>query len=228
MSITNEMIFLAVIVLSVVFGYFFINKFHLSPVKRFQLIISFLGSLSAVLITYNIYVTIKFNKRNAENQISQNTLSNVQSSFLSHQRELLDRYPESYFLYASMNQDIDLSNYEPTAYDPVKRKMLEFYYAVRIYQAVEDFLSFSAYDITGTYVWLNNFLGWLQSPILQSYWKEIEFNYYEDTRDLVPQIIEKANDLIALRKKKGKLTTQDYDAISKKMAVTYRVFAHRI
>jgi hypothetical protein len=87
---------------------------------------------------------------------------------------------------------------------------------------MEDFLSTAAYDITGIYVWVNNYLMWLQSPILQANWIVLGFNFSKDTRAFVNRLIEKANDLIALRKQKGSLSIADYDAISDNFEVKYR------
>lgn len=220
-----ENMFIFIIIPILAAGFLVVRSFKLSAIERFRLSISFFGSISAILVSFSIYMSIKFNGRNVENQISQNTLSNVQFSYLSPQKELLDRYPEGYFLYAEMNQDTALPLSEPKNYDPVKQKQVELYQSIRVFQAVEDFLSFSGYDISGIFIWLNNFLGWMQSPTLQKNWGILEFNFYNDTRELMPKIIEKANELIELRKKKGKLTTADYDNVSKSIIVNNRSFA---
>jgi hypothetical protein len=63
---------------------------------------------------------------------------------------------------------------------------------------------------------------WMQSPILQHQWSLLNFNYAHDTRALVNRIIEKSNGLIELRKQKGQLVTEDYDAISRNFKVQTR------
>jgi hypothetical protein len=190
-------------------------KFEVTSTKRFELIVSYLGGMSVLLITYNIFITIRFNKDLEQNRLSYNTLSNIQTNYLLPQQELLSNYPEGYFLYASMNQDTDLGTTEPTQYDPIKRKQVETYCALRIFQSVEDFLSIDHCNAAGLYVWINNFLMWMQSPLLQNHWKVLESNYAQDTRELVERLIDKALELSELRKQKGNLTADDYDTVSK-------------
>lgn len=211
----DNIIFLVGFIVLTTLGLFFIQRFHTSRLKKFELTIAYLGGISAVLITYNIYINMQSNDRIEENRMAYNTLENITRSWLLPQKELLEFYPEGYSLYASMNQDTDLKDFEPKQFDPAKRKQLEVVYSIKVFQIIEDFQSFAKYDITGAYVWINNFLMWLQSPILQHYWKILSFNFSDDTRALVPRIVEKANYLVELRKKNGTLTNNDYDAISK-------------
>lgn len=212
------MLFLTIIAL----GYYLINRFKVSGLKRFQLTISYLGSISAILITYNIYINIQSNNKIERNNMAYNTIKNIQANYLDPQKELLDYYPEGHFLYASMLPDTDLSKHEPTEFNPIKRKQVEAYGAIRIFQAIEDFLSTARYDLTGAYVWINNFIMWMQSPILQKNWKVLAFNYSEDTREMVDRIIIESNKLVQLRAQKGQLTSEDYDSISKNFPIYAR------
>ncbi len=214
--------FLILPIAALTIGYYLIKQFKVPGVKRFELIISYLGGFSALLITYNIYITTESNNKIERNNMAYNTIKNIQANYLEPQKELLEQFPEGYFLYASMLQDTDLSKQEPTKYDPVKRQQVEAYGSVRIFQAVEDFLSTARYDLTGAYVWINNFVMWLQSPILQKNWVLLGFNYSDDTREMMDRIIEKSQSLVKLRAQKGKLTTQDYDAISKNFPIYAR------
>jgi hypothetical protein len=63
---------------------------------------------------------------------------------------------------------------------------------------------------------------WMQSPILRRNWQHLSFNYADDTREFVAGLISKSDELIVLRKKKGTLSGNDYDAISKKLIVHFR------
>ena len=219
----NESIgFLLLFGVIIVSGYFFVNRFEMTGLKRFQLIISYLGGLSALLITYNIYLNIRSNNAIEKNRIAYNTLHNIHRNYLEPQEELIKQYPEGAFLYASMNQDTDMSQFLPQSFDMFKRKQIEIYGSLRVLQAAEDFLSTATYDITGIYVWINIFLLWMQSPILQKNWKLFAVIYSDDTKEFVNRIIEKANYLVELRKQKGQLTIQDYDAIAKNFKVNYR------
>ena len=90
------------------------------------------------------------------------------------------------------------------------------------FKTVEDFLTFATYDLTDAPVWINTFLMWLQSDILQENWKILQFNYSKDARQLIDIIISKANILNDLRKKNGKLTAKDYDSMSATVTYTLR------
>jgi hypothetical protein len=220
----RSIVFLAFFLVTILIGMYIVHRFDATGVKKFELIITYLGGISVLLITYSIYLGIKSSEVIEKNRIAYNTLENINRNFLQPQENLIKLYPEGFFLYASMNPDTDLSQLvsEITVVDQSKRKQIEIFYSIRVFQSVEDFLSTAAYDITGHYVWLNNFLMWMQSPILQENWKILGFNLSNDTRELVEQIIKKSNDLIALRKEKGKLSWQDYDAISHEFEIKTR------
>lgn len=214
--------FILIISIIVIIGIYIVRSFKVENVKKFELLVRYLAALSVVLVIYNIYINVKSSEKIEKNRIAYNTIKNIEKNYLNPQKELLALYPEGYFLYASMNQDTDLNQTEPKNFDPVKRKQLEVYMSLRVFQAMEDFLSTVRYDITGMYVWINNFIMWMQSPILRQHWNILRFNYSDDTREMVQRIIEKSDELIALRAKKGLLNAEDYDAISKSFPVQPR------
>lgn len=203
-------------------GYWYVCRLNLGKEKEFELSIKNLASLSVLLVIYNMYITSRSNEEAERNRLSYNTLMNIQRNWLEPQKELLQNYPEGYFLYASMLQDLDLSITPPENYDISKRKQIEAYYSIRMFQAIEDFLSTGSFDITGRYVWVNNFLMWMQSPILRSQWVKLSFNFSTDTRELVNRIIVESDKLIQLRKEKGKISCADYDKISRNFKVDLR------
>jgi len=90
---------------------------------------------------------------------------------------------------------------------------------MRIFQSIEDFLATERYNVVDQYVWINSFLMWMQSPILQNYWPILSFNYSARAREVTEKLIRNAQDLSALRKQKGKLEAADYDAVSKKFDI---------
>ncbi len=196
-----------------------IIRFHVPAVKRFDLIFTFLAGIATFLISGDLYLTITSDARSEENKIIYNSLDNVQKNFLDPQRELLSYYPEGFFLYASMNPDVDFTHEKPHAFDAVKRKQVELYISMRIFQSIEDFVVTARYNVVDQYVWTNGFLMWLQSPILQSYWPLLSFNYSTNTREFIEKLIKNAQDLNALRKQKGALESADYDAASKKVEI---------
>ncbi len=203
-------------------GHFFVQRLDVKTGKKFELTIANLAALSVFLVTYNIYVSVVSNDRIEKNRIAYNTLENIERNWLQPQKELLENYPEGYFLYASMTPDADFGSQAPEIFDSVKRRQLEVYGSIRVFQVMEDFLTFGAWDITGSYVWLNNFLMWMQSPILRLHWKELSFNFSDDSRRFIERIIAQSEELVRRRESSGPLTTQDYDAISKKFEVNLR------
>lgn len=218
MIVSESTIFLIIVIITIVAGFFIVQRFKdLTATKRFELIVSYFSGMAVLLITYNIFITIRFNKYLEQNQIAHNTLENLQTNYLLPQKELLSHYPEGYFLYASMQPDTTLNSREPKAYDSIKRMQVEAYCSQRIFQSIEDFLSINHYNSEGIYVWINSFLAWMQSPILQNQWNMLKFNYAHDTRELIETIIQGSNKLLSLRKEKGSLNTQDYDEISKNL-----------
>jgi hypothetical protein len=218
-----EVLIISVIFILIYFiGYELIRRLDVSVDKKYELSLRLMASLSFFLIIYNIYVSVRSNNKIEANRISYNTIENIQRNWLDPQKELLQNYPEGYFLYSSMVQDADFGNGIPQEYDPIKRKQLEVYYSLRVFQSMEDFLTTGKYDATGKNVWINNFLMWMQSPILRSYWTKLSFNFSPDTREFVERIIKKSDTLITLRKKKGKLESGDYDAVSNVFVVPLR------
>jgi hypothetical protein len=217
------MVFSWTLVLFIIFfavlfaGVIEIIRFHVPAIKRFDLIFTFLAGIATFLISGDLYLSITSDARSEENKIIYNSLDNVQKNFLEPQRELLSHYPESFFLYASMNPDFDMTSDKPHTFDPVKRKQIELYSAMRIFQSIEDFIVTAHYNIVDQYVWINGFLMWLQSPILQQYWPRLVFNYSPATRELTERLIKHAQDLTVLRKQKGALDSADYDAVSKEI-----------
>jgi hypothetical protein len=219
--LTTENIFLLFFCATIVAGIYFIVCQQISAVKQFQLIIMYLGGVSVLLISFNLYFNIKSNKKIEENRIAYDTIENVQNNYLDPQKELLDYFPESYFLYVSMNQDMQFTEKPTQNYDHAKRKEVELYGSLRVFQAMEDFLTTAPFDVTGSYIWLNVFLLWMQSSILQQHWKKLSPNFDGDTQEFIDLIIKKARELAELRKKKGTLTNKDYDAISIPLARLY-------
>ena len=214
-------IFLAVIILWSI-GYFYVSRLDITKDKKYELSIRNLAALSVFLVIYNIYVSIKSNNNIERNRLTYNTIQNIQRNWLDPQQDLLAHFPEGYLLYASMTQDADFKIPEHLQYNDLKREQLEVYTSLRIFQAMEDFLSSGKYDETGNYVWTNNFLMWMQSPILQHYWTKLSFNYANDTRVFVERVIVKSNELNAIRKTKGSLSAEDYDKISRDFKVNFR------
>jgi hypothetical protein len=56
------------------------------------------------------------------------------------------------------------------------------YVSISIFQSWEDFITSSNIDQTGDVVWLNNFLQWTHSPILNNNWEVLKTNYTETTQ----------------------------------------------
>ena len=213
---------LGILVVVIVSGFFIIRALHIPNIKTVELIIGGLAGLSVILVIYNMYLNIQSNERIEKNRLAYNTIANIKNEYIDPQKELLDYFPEGYFLYASMVPEGELNKLMPKKFDIEKRRQVELYGSIRVFQSIEDFLSTAAFDITGIYIWINNYLMWMQSPILRYYWNFQVLDFSEDTRELIQRLVIKSDELIELRKKKGQLSYKDYDAISKDFPVTPR------
>ena len=210
-----------VLLLVVSNGYIF--KFRHIPIeKKYELATYTVSALSILFVIYNILLTVESSKTISRDTVRFKTLENVERMWLSPQKEMLAYYPESYFLYATMTPDAELDTTRVAAYDKAKRSQVEVAFSNKIFQDMEDFLTVGKYDLTGQSVWLNNFIMWMQSPILRRNWERLGFNYGLDTRELVASVIRASEELIQLRARKGRLTDADYDARSGIIPVHYR------
>ena len=216
MSMTYDMLtIMGMLSMTMAAAYFSIGRVKMDSFGKLHFFLSFVGAFSALFLAYNLFTNIRFNKIIEKNRSAYNTIANIQQLWLEPQKSLVSAYPEGYRLYASMNQDMPWASEDMKGVDAAKREQLETYTSIRLFQAVEDFLTIAAFDMTGNYVWINNFVMWMQSPILQRNWKVLGFNFSDDTREMMERIIIEANKLSALRKSKGKLTFADYDKVSK-------------
>lgn len=214
-------LFIIIFLFIIIVGISLIYSFDISHVEKFRLTITYLGGISVFLLTYNIYMNIRTNKFIEEHRIAYNTVENIKNVFLQPQKEIVEHFPEGYYYWATINPDSDLGTYTPAG-DPAKREALEYYFSTRIFQAMEDFLSTAKYDLTDVPTYLNFFLTWIQSPILQRHWKIQATMYSPDTREFINTLIEKAKILEERRKIKGPLTYKDYDAVSNKITIMLR------
>ncbi|PIB35278.1 hypothetical protein BFP72_07635 [Reichenbachiella sp. 5M10] len=203
-------------------GYHLISRLEAEQDRKLELLIGIPTAISVILVAYNLILSTHSNKRIEENRAANTTLENIQRNWLSPQIELSKFYPESHFLYRSMTPESHYVDVWPQSYDPSKRAQIEVVYSFRVFQAMEDYLTIGAHDLTGQYVYINNYLMWMQSDILRRNWSEISFNFSSDTREMIDRLITQSDRLIAKRKRVGKLSADDYDSISKNFEVHYR------
>jgi hypothetical protein len=223
MIFTYENLFLLFFLIVLIIGIYVVTKLRQEPLKRFELVIMYLGGLATLLVSINIYLNLLSANRIEKNYLAYNLVKDVQKNYLGPQREMVKLYPESFFLYTSVNPDVDFSDISPKNYDPTKRELVELYGTIRFFQAMEDFLSTVHFENEEfIYSWLNVFLLWMQSPILRKYWLLMAPSFAARTRRLIDTLIKNSDILIALRKKKGFLTRDDYGALSKPLAPTIK------
>ena len=207
-------------------GCLLVIRLKTEKARKIELIVEILAAVSVVLVAYNLILSTESNKRIEENRIAHITLENIQRNWLSPQIELSALYPESYFLYRSITPDSDYCQLEPEYYDPARRKQIEIAYSFRIFQAMEDFLTIGSRDVTGKYVWINNFLMWMQSPILREHWNRVSFNFSKDTREMINRLIIESDALMARRALLGKLMPEDYDSVACRFVVHFRMSSY--
>jgi hypothetical protein len=221
--IENNLYFILLTVLVILFsGFIYIKKLDTGKDRKLELIIGITAGVSIIMVMYNLILNTHSNARIEKNRTTHNTLENIQRNWLSPQIELSQNYPEGYFLFKSLTPDADHADFEPIPYDPAKRNQIEIVSSIRIFQAMEDFLTLGSSDITGKNIWINNYLMWLQSPILIKNWKALSFNYSKDTREMIDRLIIESNKLVLIRLEMGHLTKNDYDQVSNNFSVTFR------
>ncbi len=221
--IENNLYFiLLIIVVILVVGFVYIKNLNNEKDRKLELVIGITAGVSIIMVMYNLILNTHSNNRIEKNRTTHNTLENIQRNWLSPQVDLSQAYPEGFFLFKSLTPDADHGDFEPTSYDPAKRNQIEIASSIRIFQAMEDFLTLGSNDITGKSIWINNFLMWLQSPILKKNWKALSFNYSKDTREMIDRLIKESDKLVLIRQKKGNLMKNDYDHVSENFKVIFR------
>jgi hypothetical protein len=218
----NLHIILLIVIIILAIGFIYIKSLNTEKDRKLELIIGITAGVLIIMVMYNLTLNTHSNDRIEKNRTTHNTIENIQRNWLSPQIDLSRAYPEGFFLFKSLTPDADHGAYEPTLYDPAKRNQIEIVTSIRIFQAMEDFLTLGADDVTGKNIWVNNFLMWLQSPILKKNWKVLSFNYSKDTRELINRLIAESEKLALIRQKKGKLTKNDYDYTSENFNVIFR------
>ena len=221
--IENNLYFILLAVVGIlVVGFSYVKNLNNEKDRKLELIIGIVAGVSIILVMYSLILNTHSNNRIEKNRIVHITLENIQRNWLSPQTDLSNAYPEGFFLFKSLTPDAYHGNIEPAEYDRAKRKQLEIVSSIRIFQAMEDFLTLGFQDITGKNIWINNFLMWLQSPILKKNWKTLSFNYSKDTREMIQRLIIESDKLVLKRQIKGSLTNKDYDDISEKFNIVFR------
>ena len=219
---SNLFYLLMVVIVIAAMGIIYVLKLNSKKDRKVELIIGISAGVSIILVMYNLILTTHSNIRIEKNRIAHITLENIQRNWLSPQIELSNNYPEGFFLYKSMTQDVDYGIAVPIEYDSVKRIQIEISTSIRIFQAMEDFLTIGSHDLTGSNVWINNFLMWLHSPILKKNWRLLSFNSSSATRQMVNLLLLESDKLVELRRQNGKLSNEDYDKISKDFDIEFR------
>lgn len=219
---SNLFYIILIVIAILITGVVYVRRLSSEKDRKLELIIGLSAGVSIILVMFNLILTTHSNNRIEENRIAHNTLENIQRNWLSPQIDLSKNYPEGFFLYRSMTPDADYGTEEPLAYDAAKRKQIEIATSIRVFQAMEDYLTIGSHDLTGNNVWINNFLMWIQSPILRNNWKSLSFNYSLDTRKLVERLIIESEKLNLIRQQKGFLTNKDYDEISSNFIIKFR------
>lgn len=219
----NILYFLLLSVLAIlVIGFVYIKNLKTEKDRKLELIFQITAGVSIIMVMYNLILNTHSNNRVESNRTDHNTLENTQRSWLAPQIHLSQVYPEGFFLFKSLTPDVDHGDFEPISYDPARRKQIEIASSIRIFQAMEDYLILGSNDVTGKSRWINNFLMWLQSPILRKNWEALSFNYSKDTRKMIDQLIIESDVLVLLRQEKGALTKNDYDHVSENFKVPFR------
>jgi len=132
-----------------------------------------------VLLTYKIFLQqIKSdNKKTTFNIIDRGWL-NINKIIAENYNHCPNFIESLYFNWQKNDKDIKIYNNKINKYD-------EWYYvnyiSILIFQSFEDFLTVSDIDETGNYVWICNYLQWVNSPILKNRWNKLKSNFNNST-----------------------------------------------
>lgn len=145
--------------------------------------------ITGFFISFGLYLTYLIFNTNLNNIKRETTFKiidrgwiNVNQKFVEYHDKCPAFVESLYFPWQKTNEIFKITN--------VENKKSDMWYAVNylsilIFQSFEDFLTATDHDETGDYVWICNYLQWVNSPILENRWSVLKSNYSETTIHLV-------------------------------------------
>jgi hypothetical protein len=144
-----------------------------------------LSTISGFFIGIGIYLTFMIfsvTRQNFSNELTYKIIDrgwiNVNLKFVEYYDKCPNFVESLYFPWQKTNLQYKI--------DSPKIDKNDVWYAVNylsiiIFQSFEDFLTANQNDETGDYVWLCNYLQWVNSPILENRWNVLKSNYANTT-----------------------------------------------
>lgn len=183
------------ILLSLILSLFFIVSFYIifkhdaSGIEKIQLIFTILGSLTTLLVIYNIYLSIKYNEKSEDNQHTQHSIDNNKQSFVNPLEKIVTQYPESFELYQSMTPSIEGMSITPIV-DQEKKVVIETLLSTIVFQSISDYILLSSHSQDRRQRWTILYMTWLRSPILRKEWVKTKQYYMPKTIKIIERLID--------------------------------------
>jgi hypothetical protein len=181
-------------------------------------------AISTAFIAVGVYLTFKIFEIEQYSKEAQMNLNLVDKGWrlvndeIARNYQLCPNFINSLFF--DWQKEIMTSNYmaDKTKSESVTDDWTNVnYISCLIFQAVEDFLTvITVYDV-GSFVWINCFIGFFNSPILIKIWNSQKQNYALKTRLLIDYII------LTLKNNKKPITSyEDIDNLTKSIVESNR------
>lgn len=201
-------IFFGIYIVAVLFIF---TRRSITGEQKWSLAVS-LFSIAVVIATiYNVYLQDKNQQVLEKEKIVYNSIRNTNDLLFSHEKQLLEYYPEGIFLYSEMYPDSDIKDNLPSNYDMNKRKVVNTIFSNYFFSDIDNYIKIKSIDPTNKLFWYGRFIQWLRSPTLQQEWQKDKFSYSSETQKVIDQMIDIANNI------DGNLTKDDYEMLARKI-----------
>lgn len=208
-ALENVILSLIVSLFTIMSGYI-VLKHNASGIEKIQLIFTMLGSLTTLLVIYNIYLSIKYNEKAEDSQHVQHSIDNNKQSFISPLEKIVSYYPESFELYQSMTPSIT-TMHPPTPINQDKKIVVDTLLSSVVLQSMVDYLLLSTHSLDRRQRWVVLFMTWLRSPILRREWLNTRQYYVPKTVNIIDRLIEYSKVI-----KPEVFTYSDYEGLATK------------
>jgi hypothetical protein len=192
--------------------------------SKFYKFLTILAAFGSAVIALNLLYDTERSAYQQELQLQLSTVAAIDRMWITQITNLRSSFSDApVFVTQLLSQTLDptilteMNAQKPQTMDIAKTKVTETEISIRLFQSWEDYRTLQDQDVTGSYVWLCNFLMWAQSDILFEYWKKLQSNFALTTIIFGNFLFTKANELKLMKSQNGKLTTIDYYKMASSM-----------
>lgn len=132
-----------------------------------------------LLLTYYIFnISVENIRKDLTYKIIDRGWLNINQKFMENYGKCPNFIESLYFSWQKNNLEFKISSQPVNKYDDWYAVN---YLSILIFQSFEDYLIVQEHDETGDYVWINNYLQWVNSPILENRWSVLKTNFAKTT-----------------------------------------------